>query len=206
MDFRLKTISSKLFVCILLMCSCCDSHKSYIKGFQVVWATDYSEDGLDFLLNKDTTYIYPDDTSVFKEKINIHPLSNQEFSLVKDILKNYFDYHLYDRDGDGIGEPFRLRKYFRQYIGYKEKDSLYVFVNLYTHFPTITDSKCLCTIGPSERVLIYNRNGGRNFGTVIINMEQKRVVYFKISNADSNYIEGHYSEKELKSLFPHLGQ
>ncbi|SHN11138.1 hypothetical protein SAMN04488494_0326, partial [Xylanibacter ruminicola] len=84
MDFRLKTISSKLFVCILFMCSCCDSHKSYIKGFQVVWATDYSEDGLDFLLNKNTTYIYPDDTSVFKEKINIYPLSNQEFSLVKD--------------------------------------------------------------------------------------------------------------------------
>ena len=172
--------------------------------FQIVWATDYSEDGLDFLLNKDTTYIYPDNTPIFKEGMCFCALSDQDFSMAKVVLKNYFDYYLYDRDGSINEEPFRLRKYFRQYIGYKEKDSLYVYVNLYTHFPTISDSECLCTIVPSQNILVYKRNGGRNYGTAIINLAKKRVILFKLSNADSNYIAGQYSEQELKVLFPHL--
>ena len=195
-----------VYVTLFLWCvlSCNSSHKKSLYDFQIVWATDYSEGGLDFLLNKDTTYIYPDSTLVLKEDMIFYALSEQEFSLAKDILKNYFSFYLYDREGTVKEEPFRLKKYFRQYIGYKKNDSLYVYVNLYTHFPTIPDPECLCTIRPRRNVLIYKANGGRNYGTAIIDMSKKSVAAFKLSNTDSQYGTGQYSEQEIKTLFPHL--
>jgi len=190
-----------LFTCICFLFSCCDKQKASLKDVQVVWATDYSEDGLDILLKKDTAYIYPDNKFVFKKSMSFYALSDRDFSLAKSILKEFFDYHLYDNGCTGE-EPFRLRKYFRQYLGYKEKDSLYVYVNLYTHFPTISNSECLCTIGPAQNVLIYKENGGKNYGTAIINICNKRIVYFKMSNKDLNYEAGEYSGQELEALFP----
>ena len=204
MDYNFTKLLSKLFVCICLLLSCNDGQKSTFKDIQIVWATDYSENGLDFLLKKDTTYIYPDSSLVLNKDMIFCALTDQEFSLAKDILKNYFDYHLYDRDGYANEEPYRLSKYFRQYIGYKTKDSLYVYVNLYTHYPTIPEPDCLCTISPSQDILVYQDNGGRNYGTAIIDMINKKVVSFKLSNADSNYIATQYSDKELEILFPHL--
>ena len=201
MDFRFKKHSGILFMCIYFLFSCGGEQKTSLKDIQVVWATDYSEDGLDLLLKKDTTYIYPNNKFVFKESMSFYNLSNREFSLAKAILKEFFDHCLYDDDNTGE-EPFRLRKYFRQYLGYKEKDSLYVYVNLYTHFPTISNPECLCTIGPAQNVLVYKENGGRNYGTAIIDMSKKRIIYFKMSNKDLNYKEGEYSEQELEILFP----
>ena len=192
----------KLLVCICLLLSCNGGQITSIKDIQVVWATDYSEDGLDFLLNKDTTYIYPDSSLVLKEDMVFCALTDQEFSLAKDILKNYFDYHLYDRDGYTNDEPYRLRKYFRQYVGFKTKDSLYIYVNLYTHYPTISEPGCLCTISPRQNILLYQENGGRNYGTVIIDIRNKRIIYFKMGNKDLNYKTGEYSEQELEVLFP----
>jgi hypothetical protein len=201
MDFRFKNHFGILFMCICFLLSCCSEQKTSLKDIQVVWATDYSEDGLDFLLKKDTTYIYPNNKFVFKKSMSFYTLSDKEFSLATAILKDFFDYYLYDDDNTGV-EPFRLRKYFRQYIGFKEKDSLYVYVNLYTHFPTISNSECLCTIGPAQNVLIYKENGGRNYGTAIIDISNKRIIYFKMGNKDPNYKVGGYSEQELEVLFP----
>lgn len=201
MDFSLKKHSTVFLLCICLLLSCNEGHQSS-KDIQIVWATDYSEDGLDFLLKKDTTYIYPNKSFVLKKNMKYIVLSDQEFSLAKDILKDYFDNYFYDK-GEYVNEqPFRLRKYFRQYIGYKKKDSLYVHVNLFTHFPTISNPECMCTIGPSQSILIYEGNGGRNYGTITINLSKRSVVYFKMSNADSNYVIGRYSDEELKVLFP----
>lgn len=194
-----------MFVCLCLLLSCDDGHKSF-QNIQVVWATDYSEDGLDFLLNKDTTYIYPDSSLVFKGDMIFCVLSDKDFSLAKEILKNYFDYHLYDRDDNIDVEPFRLRKYFRQYIGYKTHDSLYVYVNMYTHYPTIPEPECLCTISPCQSVLVNQKNGGKNYCTAIIDVSKKKVVSFKLSHADPNFFAGHYSEREIKILFPHLNE
>lgn len=194
--------SSKLFACICILLSCTNDQKSSLNDFQIVWATDYSENGLDFLLNTDTVYIYPDSTFVLKENMHFYALSEQEFSLAKDILKNYFSFYLYDREGTVKEEPFRLRKYFRQYVGYKKNDSLYIHVNLYTHFPTIPDPECLCKITPRRNVLIYKKNGGRNYGTAIIDMSKKMVVAFKLSNTDSHYRTGQYSEHESRIMFP----
>ena len=188
-------------MCMCLLLSCSEGYKTS-KNVQIVWATDYTEDGLDFLCNNDTLYIYPTNMSVLKESMKFYALSDKEFILAKKILKNYFDNYLYDIGGNSNEQPYRLRKYFRQYLGYTEKDSLYVFVNLYTHFPTIPDPDCLCTIGPNQRIIIYEENGGRNYGTIIINMGKERVDFFKMSNTDSNYNIGNYNEKELKVLFP----
>lgn len=193
-----------LVLCLLLSCS--DGKKTLFKDIQITWATDYSEDGLDFLLNKDISYYYPDSTLVLKDDMDIYALSEAEYSLAKGVLKHYFDYHLYDRDNYMSEEPYRFRKYFRQYIGYKMRDSLYAYVNLYTHFPSIPDPECLCTITPSRNVLVYEDNGGRNFATAVISLDKKRVVYFKLSKADPNYVSGHFSEKELNALFPSLSE
>ncbi|WP_028904244.1 MULTISPECIES: hypothetical protein [unclassified Prevotella] len=204
MDFKLIKLVGKLLVCICIFLSCRGIQKSSIDDFQIVWATDYSENGLDFLLNKDTTYIYPDSTFLLKKGMSFYSLSDQEYSLAKDILRNYFNYYLYDRDGCVNEEPFRLRKYFRQYVGYKKNDSIYVYVNLYTHFPIIREPECMCTISPSQNVLVYKEEGGRNYGTAIIDIANKMVIYFKVNSTDSNYKAGGYSEKELKILFPHM--
>lgn len=193
--------SGRIFICMCFLLSCGEGHKTS-KDIQIVWATDYTEDGLDFLCNKDTIYIYPNNIPVLKESMRFYALSDQEFSLAKDILNNYFINYSYDIDGNTSEQPFRLRKYFRQYLGYIKKDSLYVHVNLYTHFPTIPDPECLCTIVPSQRIFIYEGNGGRNYGTIVINMRKKKVEYLKLSDTDSNYTIGHYTEKELKVLFP----
>ena len=69
--------------------SCNEGQVTSIKDIQIVWATDYSEDGLDFLLNKNTTYIYPDSSTVLKEDMFFCTLTDQDYSLAKDILKNY---------------------------------------------------------------------------------------------------------------------
>lgn len=200
MAFRFKMLSSNLLACICFLFSCNGTSQSTL-DIQVVRATDYSEDGLDFLLNEDITYIYPDGTPVLIDSMKFYPLTEQDFSMAKDILNNYFGYYLYNLDGYTGKEPFKLRKYFRQYIGYTEKDSLYVYVNLYTHFPTISDSECLCTIGPRSNILISFNNGGQNYGTVIINMNKKKVISFKLSDNDPSYTAGQYSEEELKILF-----
>lgn len=186
-------------MCFLLSCSCKQS--TSLKDIQVVWSTDYSEDGLDILLKKDTTYIYPDNKFVLKKSMSFYALSDSDFFLARAILKKYFDNYLYDNDNTGE-EPFRLRKYFRQYLGYKEKNSIFVYVNLYTHFPTISNNECLCTIGPAQNVLVYKENGGKNYGTAIVDISNKRIIYFKLSNKDINYKEGEYSEQELQVLFP----
>lgn len=192
-------------MCICFLLSCCSEQKTSLKDIQVVWATDYSEDGLDFLLKKDTTYIYPNNKFVFKKSMSFYALSDKEFSLATAILKDFFDYYLFDDDNTG-GEPYRLRKYFRQYIGFKMKDSLYVYVNLYTHYPIIPEPECLCTISPSQNILVFQENGGKNYGTAIIDISNKKVIFFKMSNADSNYVAGHYSNQELEVLFPHLNK
>ena len=49
-----------LVLCLLLSCS--NGKKTSFKDIQITWATDFSEDGLDFLLNNDTSYYYPDST------------------------------------------------------------------------------------------------------------------------------------------------
>ena len=206
MVFRFTHNISKLVVCTCLLMSCNEGQVTSIKDIQIVWATDYSEDGLDFLLNKNTTYIYPDSSTVLKEDMFFCTLTDQDYSLAKDILKNYFDYYLYDRDCYTNDEPYRLRKYFRQYIGFKMKDSLYVYVNLYTHYPIIPEPECLCTISPSQNILVFQENGGKNYGTAIIDISNKKVISFKMSNADSNYVAGHYSNQELEVLFPHLNK
>lgn len=192
-------------MCICFLLSCCSEQKTSLKDIQVVWATDYSEDGLDFLLKKDTTYIYPNNKFVFKKSMSFYALSDKEFSLATAILKDFFDYYLFDDDNTG-GEPYRLRKYFRQYIGFKMKDSLYVYVNLYTHYPIIPEPECLCTISPSQNILVFQENGGKNYGTAIIDISNKKVIFFKMSNADFNYVAGHYSNQELEVLFPHLNK
>lgn len=185
-----------------ILFSCTGGTKSSLKDVQIIWATDYSEDGLDFLLNKDTTYIYPNCELVLKEGMRYYSLSLEQYSMAKDILRRYFEYYLYDVDNYSDVEPYRLRKYFRQYLGFKKKNSIYVYVNLYTNFPEISDPKCLCTIGPSQNVLIYKENGGRDYGTAIIDISNKRIVYFKLSNNTLNYKAGEYSEQELNNIFP----
>jgi len=192
--------------CLCLLLSCSDGKKTSFKDIQITWATDFSEDGLDFLLNNDSSYYYPDSTLVLKDDMHLYALSDAEYSLAKDVLKHYFDNHLYDKDNYMSEEPYRFRKYFRQYIGYKMRDSLYAYVNLYTHFPSIPEPECLCTISPSKNVLVYEDNGGRNFATAVISLDKKRVVYFKLSKADPNYVSGHFSEKELNALFPSLSE
>ena len=188
------------FVCFLF--SCREIQRTSFENLQIVWATEYSEDGLDFLLNKDTTYIYPNSKLVLKEEMHFYYLSSKEYSIAKDLLKKYFDYYLYDIDNNLDEEPYRLRKYFRQYLAYKKNDSIFVYVNLYTNFPEVSNPECLCTVGPSPNVLIYKENGGRDYGTAIIDISNKRIIYFKLSKKDLNYKAGEYSEQELKVLFP----
>lgn len=188
------------FICILS--SCGEVQKTAFQDLQIVWATDYSEDGLDLLLNKDTTYIYPNNKLVLNGEMHFYSLSSNEYSIAKSLLKNYFDYYLYDNDYNTDVDPYRLRKYFRQYLAYQKGDSIYVYVNLYTNFPKVSNPECLCTIGPSQNVIIYKENGGRDYGTAIIDMSKKRIVYFKLSKKDLNYKAGEYSEQELNVLFP----
>lgn len=190
------------FSCILF--SCGEKPKSSFKNLQIVWATNYSEDGLDFLLDKDTTYIYPDNKLVLKEGMHFYSLSSKEYSIAKDLLKKYFDYYLYDVDNYLDEEPYRLRKYFRQYLAYKKNDSIFVHVNLYTNFPKVSNPECLCELWPIRNVLIYKENGGRDYGTAIIDITNKRIIYFKLSKKDMNYKAGEYSEQELKVLLPSL--
>lgn len=201
MVFKIGSHISRLFMCLCILLSCNEGHKSS-NDIHIVWATDYSEEGLDFLCDKDTTYIYPDNTLVLKNGKKFYALSDHEFSLAKDILKHFFNNYLYEIDGNTSEQPFRLRKYFRQYLGYMEKDSPYVYVNIFTHFPTISDPECLCTFGPSQRILIYEKNGGHNYGTVIINLSKMKVVFFELSKTDPTYTIGHYTEKNLRLFFP----
>ncbi len=188
-----------LFACFLFSCN--DSHK-FSKPIEIVWAKEYSEDELDFLCEKDTSYIYPNNTVVLTKDMNFYALSDNDFSLAKNILKEYFAKHLYEKAYNKNETPLQFSEYFRQYIGYTINGSLHVYVNLFTHLPVIPEPDCLCTIVPSQRVLIYEDNGGVNYGTVIINMDKKEVVSFKLSDTDSDFITGNYSDMELKVLFP----
>jgi len=201
MDFRIIKHFCILYLCVWLLFSCNDSHK-VSKPIELVWARDYSEEGLDFLCDKDTSYIYPNNMLVLTKNMKFYALSDKDFSLAKNILKEYFVKNLYKKNYKGNKTPLQLREYFRQYIGYIINDSQYVYVNLFTHLPVIPEPDCLCTIVPSQRVLIYEDNGGVNYGTVIINMDKKEVVSFKLSDTDSDFITGNYSDMELKVLFP----
>lgn len=204
MDFRLFLRNCFIIIIAFNFHSCKVGKNAPHKEIQLAWASDYSEDGLDFLLNKDMLYTFPDDSEVLDEDMRFHALTSEEFLLAKDILQYYFQNYLYEKNIHSNERPLRLRQYFRQYLGYKHNNYTYVHVNLYTHFPTFPDPECLCTIAPDERVLIFEKNGGNNYGTAIIDMGRKAVTYFKLGNRSSDYAIGRYTKKELEILFPQM--
>lgn len=112
-----------------------------------------------------------------------HVLTPKEVVQARSLLKKYIDSGQYKVDHSeleafGFTErdlPFPLEKYARQYIGYKQKGHVKVYVLL----------NATCTSGASLRSLhhrlLYVADGGHLFGKATIDLTANKVEWFHLN-------------------------
>ena len=112
-----------------------------------------------------------------------HVLTSKEVVQARSLLKKYIDSGQYKVDHSeleafGFTErdlPLPLEKYARQYIGYKQKGHVKVYVLL----------NAMCTSGASLRSLhhrlLYVADGGHLFGKATIDLTANKVEWFHLN-------------------------
>lgn len=72
-----------IFLLSIIFIGCTNRTPDEKKDIKIVYATDYSEVGRDFILNKDLDYIFPDSTFVLDGHMKFHPITENEYRLAK---------------------------------------------------------------------------------------------------------------------------
>jgi hypothetical protein len=116
-------------------------------------------------------------------KDSVFILSEDEFNMARYLVKKHFDSIDTSVGNDSIDDrkkPFPYNYYFKQYIGYKEKDGKrLVYVNMFTSWQTPNGwAREL----KDKWLMVYD--GGKSFGHIIVDIEKKEVK--------SLYIHGPY--------------
>lgn len=204
MVFNLNDERVLIFLLSIIFIGCTNRTPDEKKDIKIVYATDYSEVGRDFILNKDLDYIFPDSTFVLDGHMKFHPITENEYRLAKMELTTFFKIAGYEKFGYTQYKPLQLRNYFRQYLGYTLNDTTYTYINLYTHSPQMYLPECLCTLAPSPyRIVFYKKDGDCHYAKVIMNQVSKQIVHFSLSEHNPDYQPGTYTDSELRILFNH---
>ena len=166
-----------MFICILIMYGC-KSNKTNMGENEISWASKWDGD-LDEYLIEYKTFSYSDGRPFAITKNDFHSLSEEEQQLATKILQEYF---LDTNFSTHKQKPYPLREYFRQYVGYQKGEHIMVHVNLYTHISYRKDPQCMCIyMKDLTRTIINEKNGGSHYGTVIIDLTEKKVKSFSLS-------------------------
>ena len=178
-------------ILILLSLTACNSNHKNKKDNLVSLNSNkpikYSLDSLDYVLSKEGF----DDA--FGSKKTYHQITKQEQERAKLLLTEYVNrgggdtiyFMKVDKRGKETGEeeieirkPLPLKKYYKQYISYKENGHIMVLINLEAQeFPL--DGKSI-----SERLknrVCYVHDGGIAFGDVLIDLNLGKVVAFHLN-------------------------
>ena len=177
-------IISALYITILF-CFCGCKPKQSEANIQVYyhWATQDNEDALDFYIDKYENLNYSDGRSFPIKKDIFHVLSIGEQQKAKNIMRDYFSLFEYEKDTTYKWKPYPLRTYYRQHIGYIEDGHIMDFVNIFTNYQYKKDPDCDCIYMPDITQTIINvSNGGNHYGTIIIDITEKRVISFWLND------------------------
>ena len=107
-------------------------------------------------------------------------LSENEFNMARDLVKNHFagvDTSISDDSIDDSNKPFPFNYYFKQYIGYKNhywKKKL-VYVNMFTGWHTPNG-----WVRELKNIWVRVYDGGKWDGHMIVDIENKEVVELAI--------------------------
>lgn len=146
-----------------------------------VEANEFPVDSLDIRIDDLSTPGLEQSFDIVKDSVFI--LSEDEFNMARDLVKNHFasiDTSVGNDSIDDRKKPFPYNYYFKQYIGYKEKDGKkLVYVNMFTSWQT---SNGWARELKDKWLMVYD--GGKNFGHMIVDIEKKEVK--------SLYIHGPY--------------
>lgn len=138
-------------------------------------------DSLDIKIDNLSTPELEQSFDIVKDSVFI--LSEDEFNMTRYLVKKHFDSIDTSVGNDSIDDrkkPFPYNYYFKQYIGYKEKDGKrLVYVNMFTSWQTPNGwAREL----KDKWLMVYD--GGKSFGHIIVDIEKKEVK--------SLYIHGPY--------------
>lgn len=134
-------------------------------------------------LPDDSLDIRIDDLSIpmleldFDDKYTLFVLSEKDFNSARKLVKVYFQGIRVDNESHS-GNPFPYNYYFKQYIGYYDPDTdkKMIEVNLFTSEQTPHG-----WAGELKNDWYVYRDGGKNFGHIIIDMKQNCVVSFSLN-------------------------
>ena len=147
----------------------------------VVKAKDKPIDSLDIRIEDLSIPVLDLEFDVVKDSVFI--LSEDEFNIARNLVKKHFasiDTSVGTDSIDDSKKPFPYNYYFKQYIGYKEKDGKkLVYVNMFTSWQT---SNGWARELKDKWLMVYD--GGKWFGHMIVDIEKKEVI--------SLYIHGPY--------------
>ena len=138
-------------------------------------------DSLDIKIDNLSTPELEQSFDIVKDSVFI--LSVDEFNMARNLVKNHFaciDTSVGNDSIDDRKKPFPYNYYFKQYIGYKEKEGKrLVYVNMFTSWQTPNGwAREL----KDKWLMVYD--GGKRFGHMIVDIEKKEVI--------SLYIHGPY--------------
>ena len=107
-------------------------------------------------------------------------LSEDEFSIARDIVKKHFEGVVTSISDDSIDDsykPFPYNYYFKQYIGYKDnkRKKKLVYVNMFTGWHTPNG-----WARELKHDWVKMTDGGKWDGHVIVDIENKKVINFAI--------------------------
>ena len=146
-----------------------------------VEANEFPVDSLDIRIEDLSIPLLDLEFDVVKDSVFI--LSEDEFNMARYLVKKHFtsiDTSVGTDSIDDRKKPFPYNYYFKQYIGYKEKDGKkLVYVNMFTSEQTPNGwAREL----KDKWLMVYD--GGKSFGHMIVDIEKKEVI--------SLYIHGPY--------------
>ena len=144
----------------------------------VVKAKDKPIDSLDIRIEDLSIPELEQSFDIVKDSVFI--LSEDEFSIARDLVKKHFEGVVTSISDDSIDDsykPFPYNYYFKQYIGYKdnERKKKLVYVNMFTGWHTPNG-----WARELKHDWVKITDGGKWDGHVIVDIENKKVINFAI--------------------------
>ena len=168
----------------LSSCSKCGKGNSLENRQYIQWASEMSEESLDIILTEYKPFVFSDGRPFVITQDDFCALSSEEIKTAMVLLYDYFYNYEYEKDITHKWNPFPLRRYFRQYIGYTRRNSVLVYINLYTHAPYKKEPNTTSIIMDNPyKTIINEENGGNHFGTMIIDITEKKVINFSLNSS-----------------------
>ena len=150
-------------------------------------AINDNKDSLDFILSLETFY------EEFGKDKKPYQLSVDEMKMAKKILGKYVENggnHLVadpkasaktGKEGCDVMEnikPLPLAHYYKQYLGYEQKGHLIVEINLLA-FVYVNYGESVSAY--LQRVYSLPHDGGKHFGSVLVDLAEKKVIRFSLN-------------------------